>query len=111
MSNNLLKKKCVPCEGKGMKSFTREEVEDYLAQTSGWTLNEQATQISKQYKFKDFIGSINFVNKISEVAEEEGHHPDIHILYNKVNIDLSTHAVLGLSVNDFIMAAKIDAIL
>ncbi len=111
MANDLLKKKCTPCEGKGIKPFTKAEAEDYLAQTSLWILDAEAKKISKQYKFQDFIGSINFVNKISEIAEEEGHHPDIKINYNKVALELTTHAVGGLSVNDFIMAAKIDAVL
>jgi len=109
MSENLLKKKCVPCEKKGMKPFTKEEALDYLAQTKGWVLDEAAVKISKEYKFKDFIGSVNFVNLIADIAEEEGHHPDIYIFYNKVTLELSTHAIEGLSENDFILAAKIDA--
>jgi 4a-hydroxytetrahydrobiopterin dehydratase len=105
---DLLNKKCVPCEG-GVFSLTREEAEKYLAEVSGWTLDEKTLKISKEYKFKDFIGAINFVDKISEIAEGEGHHPDIHIFYNKVLLELSTHAIGGLSENDFILAAKIDA--
>lgn len=109
MTRDLLKKKCVPCERKGIKPFTRMEAEDYLAQTSGWILDQDAKKISKEYKFKDFIGAINFVEKVAEIAEEEGHHPDIQIHYNKVLLELSTHAIGGLSENDFIIAAKIDA--
>lgn len=109
MTNNLLKKKCVPCEGKGMKPFTRTEAEDYLAQTSDWVLDENAQKISKEYKFQDFIGAINFVNLVADIAEEEEHHPDIHIHYNKVTLELWTHAINGLSENDFIIAAKVDA--
>ena len=105
---DLLNKKCVPCEG-GVFPLTREEAEKYLAEVSGWTLDEKTLKISKEYKFKDFIGAINFVDKISEIAEGEGHHPDIHIFYNKVLLELSTHAIGGLSENDFILAAKIDA--
>src|SRR5438105_7909605 len=107
--NNLLKKKCVPCEKKGMKPLSREDAEDYLDEISGWTLDKDAKIISKEYKFIDFIGAINFVNLVSDIAEEEGHHPDIHIHYNKVLLELSTHAIGGLSENDFILAAKIDA--
>lgn len=106
---DLTKKKCVSCEGKGLKPFEKAEAEDYLAQTSGWILDSDAKQISKEYKFKDFIGAMNFVNDVADIAESEGHHPDIKINYNKVNLDLSTHAIGGLSVNDFILAAKIDA--
>lgn len=109
MSDNLLKKKCVPCEKKGIKPFSREDAEDYVAHTNGWVLDAEAKKISKEYKFKDFIGAINFVERVADVAEMEGHHPDIHIFYNKVLLELSTHAIDGLSENDFILAAKIDA--
>ena len=109
MQNNLLKKVCVACEGKGIQPFTHEQVEEYMSQVSGWALDDTAKRISKEYKFKDFIGSINFVNKVAEIAESEGHHPDIQINYNKVTLDLSTHAIGGLSENDFIVAAKVDA--
>lgn len=109
MSNDLLKKKCKACEDKSIKPFTRDEAEDYLAHTNGWVMNPEATQISKEYKFKDFIGAINFVERVADIAEMEGHHPDIHIFYNKVLLELSTHAIKGLSENDFILAAKIDA--
>lgn len=104
---NLLKKKCVPCEGRVLP-LSKEETEKYLAQLDGWSLDEKAKGISKEFKFKDFIGAINFVNKIAEIAESEGHHPDIHIFYNKVLIELSTHSIGGLSENDFILAVKLD---
>lgn len=115
---NLLNKKCVPCEG-GIPPLGHEEVLKYMEQTPTWQLSEDKSpnvqkvglgaKISKEFKFKDFIGAINFVNNIAELAESEGHHPDIHINYNKVLLELSTHAVGGLSENDFILAAKIDA--
>jgi 4a-hydroxytetrahydrobiopterin dehydratase len=105
---DLTKKKCVSCEGKGLRPFDKIEAEDYLAQTSGWVLSSDAKKISKEYKFKDFIGAINFVNNIAEIAESEGHHPDIKINYNKVTLELTTHAIGGLSENDFILVAKID---
>lgn len=106
--NNLLKKKCGPCEKK-TKPFEKTEAQDYLAQVEGWILNEQGTEISKEFKFADFIGAINFVNLVADIAEMEGHHPDIHVFYNKIRLDLSTHAIGGLSENDFILAAKINA--
>ena len=105
---DLLKKKCVPCEG-GVKPLSRAEAQEYMNQVSGWILNKEGQKISKEFKFKDFIGAINFVNNVAELAESEGHHPDIHIHYNKVLLELSTHAIGGLSENDFIVAAKIDA--
>ena len=106
--NDLLNKKCVPCEG-GVMPLNKEEAKKYLAQLPDWSLNTEATGISKEFKFKDFIGAMNFVDKVAEVAEGEGHHPDIHIFYNKVLLELSTHSIGGLSENDFILAAKIDS--
>jgi len=107
--SDLLKKKCVPCKNKNTKPFSKEEAEGYLEEVSGWTLGNEAKKISKEFKFQDFIGAVNFVERVADVAEMEGHHPDIHILYNKVKLDLSTHSIGGLSENDFILAAKIDA--
>lgn len=117
MKNELLNKKCVPCEG-GALPLTLPEIEEYMDQVSGWMLTSDEdpsvglvnARISKEYKFKDFIGAINFVNNISEIAESENHHPDIHINYNKVVLELYTHAIGGLSENDFIVAAKVDEI-
>ncbi|PIR68629.1 4a-hydroxytetrahydrobiopterin dehydratase [Candidatus Nomurabacteria bacterium CG10_big_fil_rev_8_21_14_0_10_35_16] len=106
--NDLLKKKCVPCEG-GMEPLKQEEVFGLMEQIDGWNVDGDFKVIFKEFKFKDFIGATNFVNQIAEIAEEEGHHPDIHIFYNKVVLELTTHAIKGLSENDFILAAKIDA--
>lgn len=108
MPNPLLKKKCIPCEG-GAKPLSREDAQDYVDENPSWTLSADAKKISKEYKFKDFIGAINFVERVADVAEMEGHHPDIQIHYNKVTLELSTHSINGLSENDFILAAKIDA--
>ena len=115
---DLLKKKCVPCEG-GAKPLDHEEIMKLMGEVSDWKLFEEESanlnkfgmgaKISKEYKFQDFIGAINFVERVADVAEMEGHHPDIHIHYNKVLLELWTHAIGGLSENDFIMAAKIDA--
>jgi len=110
MYSDLLKKKCVPCEG-GAMPLTRDEAEKLILQTPSWVLDEKRIKISKEFKFKDFIGAINFVNNVAEIAESEGHHPDIKINYNKVLLELSTHAIGGLSENDFILAAKVDAIM
>jgi len=112
----LLKKKCIPCEAEA-EPFTEKQAKDYLAELApsgeaagtDWTLDENMKKISKEYKFKDFIGAMNFVQKVADLAEEEGHHPDIHIHYNRVLLDLWTHAIGGLSENDFILAAKINA--
>lgn len=109
MNNNLLKKKCVPCEGRGMKPMSREDAQGFLYEVPGWVLDKDTKKISKEFKFRDFIGAINFVERVADIAEMEGHHPDIHIHYNRVLLELSTHAIGGLSENDFILAAKIDA--
>jgi 4a-hydroxytetrahydrobiopterin dehydratase len=107
--DDLLKKKCVPCEG-GAMPLTKEEAFKYMEQVDGWNLTDDFKMIFKEYKFKDFIGAINFVNRVAEVANEEDHHPDIHINYSKVVLELWTHAIDGLSENDFIVAAKVDAV-
>lgn len=106
---NLLQKKCVPCEG-GAKPFAISQINEYYSLLDkGWEVIE-SRKISRLFKFKNFMQALDFVNKIAQIAEEEQHHPDIRINYNKVRIDLSTHAIKGLSMNDFIMAAKIDAL-
>ncbi|MBI2631196.1 4a-hydroxytetrahydrobiopterin dehydratase [Candidatus Nomurabacteria bacterium] len=107
--SDLLKKICIACEGKGIKPFDKIKAQEYLGQVEGWVSDKDFIKISKEYKFKDFIGAMNFVNHVAEIAEGEGHHPDIKINYNKVKLILSTHAIGGLSENDFILAAKIDA--
>ncbi len=105
---DLLKKKCVPCEG-GANPLSQEEAGNYLSEIEGWTLDREGKKISKEFKFRDFIGAINFVERVADVAEMEDHHPDIHVYYNKVVLELWTHAIGGLSENDFIVAAKVDA--
>lgn len=107
---NLINKKCVPCEG-GMPSLGEDKIKEYLSQLkTGWEVLENK-KIRKEFKFKDFLEAIAFVNKVAGIAEQEDHHPDIHIFYRKVVIELWTHAVGGLSENDFILAAKIEALL
>jgi 4a-hydroxytetrahydrobiopterin dehydratase len=106
----LKNKHCVPCEG-GMPPATREEAEILLKQVSGWTLRNDAKSISKKFTFKNFTAALAFINTVGKIAESEGHHPNIHLTdYKFVTIELSTHAIGGLSQNDFILAAKIDAI-
>ena len=101
-------KHCVPCEGGGYP-LSQEDEDRLIKKISDWNLHrENIHKINRVFQFKDFLKAIEFVNNISKVAEKEGHHPDIHIYYNKVEIDLYTHAVKRLSENDFIMAAKID---
>jgi 4a-hydroxytetrahydrobiopterin dehydratase len=106
----LLKRKCVPCEG-GVPPLGKKQVELLLSQVSGWKVSEDNKLISKEFKFKDFVMTMKFVNQVADLAEEEGHHPDIHVYqWNHLRLELWTHAIGGLSDNDFIMAAKINAL-
>ncbi|MBI5470041.1 4a-hydroxytetrahydrobiopterin dehydratase [Candidatus Kaiserbacteria bacterium] len=106
---DLVQKKCVACEA-GMSAFTRAEAEALMAQVPGWELDADARSISKTFKFKDFAQALEFVNNVGAIAESEGHHPDIEFGWGKAKISLTTHAIKGLSENDFILAAKIDKI-
>lgn len=105
--SELTQKRCIPCEG-GIPSLAKSEVEKLLAQVSGWQLSGK--WITKEFSFKNFVEAMQFVNRVADLAEQEGHHPDIHIHYNRVRFDIWTHAIDGLSENDFILAAKIDAL-
>ena len=108
---DLIAKKCIPCEG-GMLPLAKEEVKSLLSRVSGWSVNGEFKKISRDFKFKNFKEAMEFVNKVAGLAESEGHHPDIYIHdWNQVRLDLSTHAIGGLSENDFIMAAKINEFL
>lgn len=106
---HLTEKKCAPCEG-GVDPLTRTEFEPYLEQVEKWTVVNDKV-IERQFEFKDFAKALAFVNKVGEIAEDEGHHPDIFIHgWNKVKISLWTHAINGLSINDFIVATKVDRV-
>jgi 4a-hydroxytetrahydrobiopterin dehydratase len=105
----LVSKKCTPCEGK-RSPLTPEEALTYFKEIPEWKADESFTKISREFEFDSFVDAINFVNDLAHLAEEEGHHPDIHIFYNKVRCELWTHAINGLSENDFILTAKIDSI-
>ncbi len=90
--------------------MTREEVEKYLPEVPGWKFSEDVKSISRKFTFQNFKEAIRFVNLVADIAEEEDHHPDILINYKRVTFTLTTHAIGGLSENDFIMAAKIDTL-
>ena len=106
--NELAAKKCVPCEG-GIPALKGVELRRMFSQLEGWNLvNEH--HLEKEYLFKDFRQALDFVNRLGEVAEEEGHHPDIFLAWGKVKVTLWTHSVGGLSENDFILAAKADGL-
>ena len=103
----LSEKHCVPCEG-GTVPLFRPKAEEFLKELQGWTLSEDGKKIFKNFKFKNFVEAVDFVNYITPIAETEGHHPDLLVGWGKVRVELSTHAIGGLSENDFILAAKID---
>ena len=110
--NDLLNKKCVPCEG-GIMPFDVSEIHKYQKKVDGWSVKENQKKIyflEKKFKFKNFINSQNFINKVSEISEKENHHPDIHFGWGYAIIVITTHSIEGLSENDFILAAKIDQI-
>ncbi len=106
----LAKKKCVPCEG-GIDAYTPNIAEEMMKELSpDWMLVDDAHLLVKEVRFKDFAQAIGYANKVAVIAEEEGHHPDMAIGWGTVSIELTTHAIGGLSENDFILAAKIDEI-
>ena len=109
---DLFNKKCVPCEG-GVIPFDISEIHKYQKKVDGWNINENKEKIfflEKSFKFKNFLESQKFVNKVGEISEEENHHPDIRFGWGYVEINITTHAIKGLSENDFILASKIDKI-
>lgn len=87
--------------------MTAEEAKPYLEEVKDWKVND-GKKLKREFKFKDFKEALSFVNKIGQIAEEEGHHPDIELRWGRVEVELSTHAIGGLSVNDFILATKIN---
>jgi 4a-hydroxytetrahydrobiopterin dehydratase len=109
---DLSEKKCIPCEG-GIPAFDRSEIHKYLKKVDGWDVKndkEKSYFLIKEFKFKNFIESQNFVNSVSAVAEKEGHHPDISFGWGYCKIKIFTHSIKGLAESDFILAAKIDKI-
>ncbi len=104
---DLTSKKCVVCEI-GTPTIPKKEAEKLHQEIPIWALFDD--HIEREFKFEDFKAALAFVNKVGEIAEAEGHHPDIYIFYNKVKLTLFTHAAKGLTENDFITAAKIDQI-
>ena len=110
---NLFKKKCVPCEG-GVIPFDISEIHKYQKKIDGWNVvknDKSIFYLEKNFKFKNFNDSQDFVNKVGKISEEEGHHPDILFGWGYTKINITTHAIEGLSENDFILAAKIDQII
>ena len=110
--SDLSKKKCVACDGDTLP-FDTSEIHKYLKKVDGWNVKsdrEKNYYLEKEFKFKNFIESQGFVNKVGSIAELEGHHPDIHFGWGYTKIKIFTHAIKGLTESDFILAAKIDHI-
>jgi 4a-hydroxytetrahydrobiopterin dehydratase len=106
----LVAKKCRPCEG-GVEPYSRRQSEEQLERLTGWRLTQDGQRIRKDWVVKNFVSGMNFFNRVADIAEEDGHHPDLHLEgYRNVWIELWTHAIGGLSENDFILAAKIDQV-
>lgn len=109
-STELTNKKCVPCEG-GIDACPLPFVQEQLAKLPGWYLTHNNQRIRKDWRMKDFMAGLRFFQAVGEIAEAEAHHPDLHLVeYRNVAVELWTHAIGGLSENDFILAAKIDEI-
>lgn len=107
-SDELVQKKCLPCEG-GVDPVGPQEAAAQLKNLSGWRLSDDGKRIRKEWVVKNFMAGMKFFDRCAEVAEQDGHHPDLHLEgYRNVAVELWTHAIGGLSENDFILAAKID---
>ena len=108
----LFEKKCIPCEG-NISAFDYSEIHKYLKKVNDWEVKEDNKKnyfIEKKFKFKNFLVANKFVNLVGDISEKEGHHPDINFGWGYAKIKICTHAINGLSENDFILAAKIDRI-
>ncbi|MCI0379262.1 MAG: 4a-hydroxytetrahydrobiopterin dehydratase [Gemmataceae bacterium] len=109
-ATNLRRKHCVPCEG-GIPPLQSSQVRTLLKQLPHWKLTANGVRIRREWLVKDFMAALDFFERVGDLAEEEGHHPDLHLVgYRNVAIELWTHAAQGLTENDFILAAKIDQV-
>ena len=102
----LAARRCVPCEA-GTPPLAADQWHPLLEQLHGWKVQD-GVRLAKEYRFKDFLGAVDFVNRITPIAEAEGHHPDLQVGWGRVLVELTTHAAGGLTENDFVLAAKID---
>ena len=109
-ADQLTAKKCLPCEG-GVAKYSPDEAAEQLEQLAGWTITRNGERIRKDWVVENFMAAMEFFNRVAALAEEEGHHPDLHLEgYRNMSVELWTHAIGGLSENDFILAAKIDVL-
>ena len=105
--SDLKQQRCAPCEG-GVDPIDRDAAKNLLPQAKGWQLDDAAKEISRTFNFKNFYETIAFVNAVAWIANREDHHPDLEVGYKRCHIRYSTHAIGGLSLNDFICAAKVN---
>jgi 4a-hydroxytetrahydrobiopterin dehydratase len=106
----LTKKKCVPCEGIG-KAYTTAEAKGHLGEIPGWSLAHDGKSIERAFTMKNFVACVDFINKIKDIAEDQMHHPDLHLTgYKNLKVVLYTHALGGVTENDLIVAAKINSL-
>jgi 4a-hydroxytetrahydrobiopterin dehydratase len=107
----LAERRCVPCEA-GAPTLAADQETALLTQLEGWHVEDAGghRQLAKAFRFRDFLGAVDFVNRITPTAEAEGHHPDLLVAWGRVRVQLWTHAAGGLTENDFVLAAKIDRI-
>ncbi len=101
--------RCIACEG-GVPPLSKSEVNKFIAEVKGWQVSADGLWISQRFHFKDFYQTMAFVNAIAWISHQENHHPDLEVGYNQCLVKYTTHAINGLSKNDFICAAKIDTL-
>ena len=109
MSEDLAQKTCTPCQG-GIPPMSETQAKAFLDEAPGWRLEENGTWLKRDFTFKTFKEALAFINKVGELAEAEGHHPDLTLGYGYAGVAMQTHKIKGLHENDFIMAAKIGRI-
>ncbi len=109
MNKNLRNKKCQPCSGNTHK-LDENQITIHLSELNNWSVNDEKQMIFKKYKFSNFNKALMFANKIGEIADKEAHHPDLSIGFGYCLVMIHTHAIKGLSINDFILASKIDVL-
>jgi 4a-hydroxytetrahydrobiopterin dehydratase len=106
---SLSSERCIPCRG-DIAPLTIEEAQEYLSEMPSWSLIDNSSKIRRNFRFEDFLSALEFVQKISALAEEQGHHPDISFGWGYCSVIFYTHKIAGLHKNDFIMAAKVNAL-
>jgi 4a-hydroxytetrahydrobiopterin dehydratase len=107
-AQDLLRRRCLPCES-GVPRLAAEQVQQLLAALPGWGLTDDGQRLRREWRVKDFVVGLDFFQRIGQIAEQEDHHPDLHLVgYRNVAVEIWTHAIGGLSENDFILAAKIN---